>query len=120
MTQTTVRISRLSALTNYKILFLGTSFSVGAFSVLMGILAAFGASTVTWNGESVYGLSGLVTGTLLGAASSIFTTVVLGSACVLGTWLYSKFESISITYITTSGSSASTEEVSNAAEKSAA
>lgn len=101
MTSTSIRVQRLAGWTIYKILFLGTKFSLGIFCVLMGVLALFGANTVMWNGANVYGFSGLFTSILL-AVFFVFTiTLILGTACLFGTWLYSKFESIGISYIHT-------------------
>jgi hypothetical protein len=94
-----VRIHRLAGVTIYKVLFLGTAFSLGVFGVLMGIFAAFGASTVSWNGAHVYGLWGLGAGILLGVLCVLFVTLFIGTACIFGTWLYSKFGTMEITYV---------------------
>lgn len=99
MSTTTVRVVRLTAQTIYKTIFLGTVFSFGIFCAVMGVLAAFGANTVSWNGAHVHGLGGLVTGVLIGAGFVVGGSVILGTACVFGTWLYSKFETVSISYL---------------------
>ena len=64
----------------------------------MGVLSIFGANTVTWNGAQIIGLAGLFTSILIGMFLVLFSTLVLGTGCIFGTWLFSKFESIGITY----------------------
>ena len=98
MTAITHPVRRISAPTIYKVLFLGSAFSVFPYGALMGVLSLFGLNTVTWNGAHVHGFWGLVTGTLIGVLFVLVLTLAVGSACAIGMWIYSKFEPISITY----------------------
>ena len=99
MKSTSIRVQRLAGWTIYKIIFLGTTFSLGIFCVLMGVLALFGANTVMWNGANVYGFSGLFVSILLAVFFVFAITLVFGTACLFGIWLYSKFETMGISYV---------------------
>lgn len=94
-----MRVLRLTAGTIYKILFVGLVFSMLPLSVLFGIMAFFGANTITWNGQNIYGFWGLISGIAVGAFLSMAFAVILGSCCFVGLWLYSRFESIGVAFI---------------------
>ncbi len=93
---TKISTTRISTGTIYKLWFIGLSASMLPFGTLFGILAMFGYNTVTWNGQPVHGLAGLIGGPLIGALVAVLFTAFLGSAAALGLWLFSKFMPISI------------------------
>jgi len=64
--------------------------------ILSGVFAAFGFNTVTWNGQPLHGISGLIGGPFIGVFIYALITVVFGSASAFGLWLFSKFRPISI------------------------
>lgn len=91
-----IEVWRLSAGSVYKLLSIGTFFSVVPFCTLMGLFALFGAGTLSWNDEPVTGISGLLAGPFIGAFISGLFVAIWGSGCVLGLWIYSRFFSITI------------------------
>lgn len=93
---TKISTTRISTGSIYKLWFIGLSASLLPFGILLGVLALFGFNTVTWNGQPVHGLSGLVSGPLIGGLVAVLFTAFLGSAAALGLWLFSKFKPISI------------------------
>jgi hypothetical protein len=93
---TKISIARISTGTIYKLWFIGLSASLLPFGMISGVLAMFGYNTVKWNGQPVYGLTGLIGGPLIGVLVAVFFTVFLGSAAALGLWLFSKYKPISI------------------------
>jgi hypothetical protein len=68
---------------------IGLGCSMVPLFTILGVLAAFGAQTVNWNGQPLTGLSGLAASPLIGLRLAGIGTVFLGSACALGLWLYS-------------------------------
>lgn len=86
---TMVRIKRLSAGSIFKLIAIGLACSLIPLSTIFGLLAAFGAQTVNWNGQPLTGLAGLAASPVIGLMLAGTGTVFLGSACALGLWLYS-------------------------------
>lgn len=64
--------------------------------VLLGIFAMLGFKTVTWNGQPLYGISGLLVGPLLGVLLAFLFTALLGSTSAIGLWIYSKARPLNI------------------------
>ncbi len=86
----------------------------------MGVLALFGMNTVTWNESQLYGFWGLVAGVLIGVVMSFFMTAFLGTASVVGCWIYSKFDPIRISYFPEASDAKTPGDAAQAAESSAA
>ncbi len=93
---TKISTTRISTGTIYKLWFIGLSASLLPFGIIFGVLAMFGYNTVTWNGQPVHGLAGLIGGPIIGALVAVLFTALLGSAAAFGLWLFSKFKPISI------------------------
>jgi len=93
---TETRIQRLSAGTVFKLVAVGLACSLLPLCILFGVLAAFGAQTITWNGQHLTGVSGLAMSPVIGLMITGIGTVLLGSACAFGLWLYSLVRPISI------------------------
>ena len=93
---TKVSATRISTGTIYKLWFFGLLASMVPLGLLGGVLAAFGFNTVTWNGQPLHGVPGLIAGPFIGVFISVFITVIFGSASACGLWLFSKFRPISI------------------------
>jgi hypothetical protein len=89
-------LTRLYVGSVYKLIFIGLVFFFVPLSILFGLLALIGWNTVQWNGQQLYGLAGLLVSPLIGAVVVGFFTVFLGTACVAGLWLYSKFKPLSL------------------------
>lgn len=93
----TFAVQRLSVGSIYKLFFIGLVTSLGTVGFVLGVLSFFGFDTVSWNGQQVHGVSGVLAGIFLGLFLALVFGIILGSACVLGLWLYSKFRPLSLT-----------------------
>jgi hypothetical protein len=93
---TEIRIQRLSAGTVFKLAAVGLGCSLLPVCIFFGVLAAFGAQTITWNGQHLTGLSGLAMSPVVGLMFTGVGTLLLGSACAFGLWLYSLVRPMSI------------------------
>lgn len=93
---TRISLTRLYVGSIYKLFFIGLLFSLLPLCVVFGALAAFGANTVHWNGQALTGVMGFVMGPVFGMVLVGGLTVFLGTACVIGLWLFSKFRPISL------------------------
>ncbi|WP_082151546.1 hypothetical protein [Caenimonas sp. SL110] len=93
---TRISLTRLYVGSIYKLVFVGLIFSLVPLGLVFGLLAAFGANTVSWNGAAVHGIAGFLLGPLLGGLFAVSLTAFLGSACVLGLWLFSKLKPMSL------------------------
>jgi hypothetical protein len=93
---TTISTQRLSAGSVYKLWLIGLGVSLVPLGVLLGVLAMFGFNTVTWNGQPIHGVKGLIGGPIIGALLTLLFTAILGSVAAAGLWLYSKFQAVSL------------------------
>lgn len=93
---TEIKVQRLSAGTVFKLAAIGLACSFLPICVFFGVLAAFGAQTITWNGQHLTGLSGLAMSPVIGLMITGIGTLLLGSACAFGLWLYSLVRPMSI------------------------
>lgn len=94
---TTISIKRLSVASVYKLFAIGLTCGFVPLGVVFGVLAFFGAKTVTWNGDNLTGFSGLLVGPALSVMIAFLFTLVAGSACALGLWLFSLVRPVEIT-----------------------
>ena len=92
-------VRRVAAGSMLRLIGVGFLFSVGPFFVLMGILAGFGKSTLTWNGAPVYGVKAVLLSPLMGVMATGVFTGVAGLGIVLGLWIYSKFKPLQLTVL---------------------
>lgn len=93
---TTITIQRLSVGSVYQLWLIGLSALMMPLGVLCGVLAMFGLNTVHWNGKPLHGFVGLIAAPLMCLALTILITIFLGSICVVGLWMYSKFRPITL------------------------
>lgn len=91
-----ITIQRISVGTLFKLVGFGLALTLMPFSILMGCLAMFGASTVGWNQQPVTGFAGLLAAPLIGLCLTIIFTILIGSCMALGLWLYSRFRPITL------------------------
>ena len=94
-----IRIKQLEARSLFKLVFIGSSMCIIPFSVLMGIFSLFGAGTIEWNNRPITGIAGLIASPLLGLFATIMFSVFSWVVLFLGLWLYSKFKSIELEFI---------------------
>lgn len=69
---------------------------MGLFCIFCGIAAAFGASTVTLNGEFQTGWQGLVAALIMFPFFVVIFTCFMWISSALGLWMYSWFKEIEI------------------------
>ena len=93
-----VLAKKISKKSLFKILFMGSLFGMGTFTVLCGIAAFFGAETVNWNGEVRTGLEGLLYGILMAPFMAILFSCVMWCFLAFGLWVYSFFGTLNIAY----------------------
>ena len=91
-----ITVQRLSAGSVLKLVALGNLFALVPFAVVMGVLAALGANTVTFEGVHVHGISAIPVSLLIGAASVGAGTLVFGTAIMAGLWVYSLFRPLTL------------------------
>jgi hypothetical protein len=95
---TTVAVKRISVGSVYKLFAVGLAFGMVPLGLFFGVLAFFGANTVTWNGRHLTGIAGLFGGPLIGVFLSLLFTALVGSLCAFGLWLYSLLRPLQISY----------------------
>jgi hypothetical protein len=88
---TSITVARLYVGSVYKLIGIGLTCCVVPLSLLAGALAMFGLSTVTWNAKPIAGAWGLALYPIFGVFLTLVLTFVVGTACVAGLWLYSRF-----------------------------
>jgi len=93
-----LQVRKLSLGTVYKLTALGFLFSMVPFAVLMGLFAAFGAETLSWNDQPVTGLTGLIASPFIGLFIALLFSALLGTAMALGLWVYSWFGTLTLEY----------------------
>lgn len=93
-----LEIKRLTMGTIFKLLLIGGACSFIPFSLLMGVLSYFGASTVTWNGHALTGTSGLLASPFIGVFITILIAGFFGLFIAAGLWLYSRFWPLTVHY----------------------
>lgn len=91
-----VTVQRLSVGTIYKIWLISLTTALVPLGAVFGVLSLLGLNTVTWNGQPLHGVTGLLAGPFIGLFVSLAFTAFLGSAAVFGLWLYSKFRPLTL------------------------
>src|SRR5262249_11790667 len=91
-------VDRLAAASVFKLIGIGSLCSMMPISVVAGVLSLFGKTTITWFGRPRTGLAGLGAAPVVGLATCVTSTVVVGGLVAGGLWLYSNFRSVQIHY----------------------
>ncbi len=84
-----IKAEKISKSSFFKLLLISVGLGLFFFFLLCGIAALFGSSTVTWNGEVVTGIKGLLAALLMWPFFSLFLVCFLWLFGVLGLWAYS-------------------------------
>jgi len=79
---TKLKLERLYVGSIYQLVFVGLSCSLFPAGVAFGLLAMFGFNTVSWNGQPVHGLAGLLLGPALGVIMTLTLAVLEGEVHV--------------------------------------
>lgn len=93
-----LEVKRLTTGTVFKILGIGYACSLIPFSLLMGIFSFFGAGTVTWNGQPLTGIVGLVAAPFIGVFLALLFAGLFGLFLAFGLWIFSRFRSLVLVY----------------------
>lgn len=94
---TRISFERLHVGSVYKLVFIGLACAMIPLSIFFGLLACFfGANTITWNGQAIYGYMALLVSPLVGLVSAGIFTLFLGTSCMVGLWLFSRFKPLSL------------------------
>lgn len=93
-----IEIKRLATGTIFKILIFGSLFSIVPFSMLMGVLSLFGATTVSWNGQPLTGVTGLIASPFIGVFIALLFSGIFGLFISAGLWVYSRFKPMVLHY----------------------
>ena len=94
-----IRIKRLKAGSLFKLIFIGNFMFLIPFSILMGMFSLFGADTVKWNNQPIRGIAGLIASPFVGLFITIIFSILFWAAMFVGLWIYSKFKSIELEFI---------------------
>lgn len=81
----------LSAGSVFRLVAIGFAFGLAPFGLLCGVLAFFGAQTVTVQGVAQTGLAGLVAGATLAPFFGLCLGLMSLLVVPFGWWLYGKF-----------------------------
>lgn len=95
----TITIKRFTAISSFKIVVIGVSIAMMAFTVLMGFFALFGAQTVHWNQHAITGISGLIASPLMGIFMAAMFSLFGWFGFMFSFWLFSLFRNLTIEYI---------------------
>jgi hypothetical protein len=91
-------VRRLSITTLLMMLATGYVLSLVPFCLCLGVLAQFGAATITWNGNALTGIGALVASPFIGLAIALVLTVLTGLFLAIGLWLFSRFRPLTLAY----------------------
>jgi len=93
-----IKVSKLSTGSIYKLFAIGLSAGFLPLFLLLGLFGAFGMETITWNNQPVTGLNAILISPLMVILMTVIFTVLIGSICALGLWLYSFIRPLIIKY----------------------
>jgi len=96
---TSVRISRLSVGTVFKLVALGTLIPIWGLCILCGLLALGGMQTVHVNGSTVTGAKGFLAALILAPIFWLLISIFCWLWISVGLWLISLVRSIEISFI---------------------
>ena len=92
-------VRRLRGGTLFKLIFIGSLAFFLPFFLLMGVLALFGASTITWNEQPLTGFPGLISSPFMGLLVALPFSTLGWVVIFIGLWIYSRFKPIELEYI---------------------
>jgi len=92
----TIEVQRLSVGSVYKLFAISIVCFLVPAAFIAGIFAFFGADTITWNGQHLKGLTGLIASPFIGLLISFIFTVLFGTGGAIGLWLFSKVHTLKL------------------------
>jgi len=93
----TIESYGLSAGSLYKLLFIGLLVPLFIFGLSCGVASFFGYSAVTFNGQQVYGLKGLIVGGMIGVLLPLIMAAFLWCLIAFGVWAWTRVRTINLT-----------------------
>lgn len=94
-----IRLRRIKAGSLFKLVFLTSSAIFMPMIILFGVLALFGAKTVTFSGEPVTGIMGLVTSLIMAPFFTLLFAVFLWVGAYLGIRIFGYFKPLEVEYV---------------------
>lgn len=91
-----IRGKKLKKKSLFKLIFVSTLMPMGLFCLFCGIASAFGAATVTFNGEYQTGWQGLIAALIMFPFFVVIFTCCMWVGAALGLWMFSWFREIEI------------------------
>jgi ABC-type polysaccharide/polyol phosphate export permease len=95
-----ITVKRFTVGSSFKIVLIGVSISMIAFAILMGVFALFGAQTVHWGQQPITGVAGLLASPFIGVFLAVIFSFFGWLGFMFSFWLFSRFGSMTIEYIT--------------------
>jgi len=93
----TILTRGLSAGSLYKLLYIGLVIPLSLFFLFCAIASYFGFSTVSLNGDYVFGIKGLITGCVLGIIFPIIFAGLLWCLIAFGLWVWTRLSRLTLT-----------------------
>ena len=97
MTQS-LTIRHLTTGTVFKLVAIGSVFSLVPFFLMLGVLSAMGNGSMQWNGQALVGMKALLLSPVLGLVAALLATLFFGTLLSLGLWLFSLIRPIQLQY----------------------
>ena len=94
-----IRLRRIKAGSLFKLVFLSSSAIFIPMIVFFGVLAFFGAKTVTFSGEQVTGVKGLVTALIMAPFFTLFFSLFAWIGAYIGIRIFARFWPLELEYV---------------------
>lgn len=94
-----IRIRRIKAGSLFKLVFIASGTVLMPMFVIFGIMALFGAETVTISNEPVTGIMGLIAALIMAPIFTLIFTIFLWIGAYLGIRLFGYFKPLEIEYV---------------------
>jgi len=91
-------IQQLTTGTVFKLVAVGSLFSIVPVFLVVGLLSAIGNGAMEWNGQALIGIQALVWSPVVGLVAAMMTTVIFGTLLALGLWIFSLIRPVQLQY----------------------
>lgn len=95
-TEQVLTIQKIRATSIYKLLFCGMATFIVPLSFLLGVAGYFGAATVKWNAQPIYGLEALFLAPLASTLLMLIFIAIVGTFTCLGLSFFACFRPLKI------------------------
>ena len=99
--QNKIRIKHLKGISLFKLISIGNIIFFIPFSIVTGIFNYFGIgkATITWKGQPLTGIAGLVASPFLGLFLAVIISAFLWVAIFVGLLIYTKFRPLELEFV---------------------